>query len=142
MARTHRLHHSLVPSWLGWMISASFFMLIAGILHAVFGYAAIVGQNWYLTEASTPYLLSVAAWGWTFLVGGVSMIVAATMLYSTDIAGHVLGIVLFVGGFFANIAMFSVAPVWSSLAIVINLFVLYAILAYADERSAASRHNL
>ena len=133
MAHAHRAQGTHATGWVGWIITASFFMMLAGIMHFIFGFAAVLSQGWYLTADSTVYLFDAVTWGWSLMIGGILMIIAAAMLYSGSMAGRVIGVVLFVSGLVANIAMFSVAPIWSSLAIVLNLFVLYAIIAHGEE---------
>lgn len=133
MAQAHRAQGTHATGWVGWIITASFFMMLAGILHFIYGFAAVLSQGWYLTGTGTAYLVDMTTWGWSLMIGGILMIVAASLLYAGNITGRVLGVILFVGGVIANIAVFTATPIWSSLAIVVNLFVLYAIVAHGDE---------
>lgn len=133
MAQAHKAHGTHATGWVGWIVAASFFMILAGIMHIIFGFAGVMTQGWYLTGEGTAYLLDTAAWGWTMIVGGALMIIAAALLYNGSIAGRILGVIVFTVGLIGNMAMFDITPVWSSLAIVLNLFVLYAIIAHGRE---------
>ncbi len=133
MTQAHRAQGTHATGWVGWIITASFFMMLAGILHFIYGFAAVLSQGWYLTGTGTAYLLDTGAWGWSLMIGGILMIVAASLLYAGNMAGRVLGVILFVSALVANMAMFTVTPIWSSIAIVLNLFVLYAIIAHGEE---------
>lgn len=130
---TQHVHKAQVTGWVGWIAAAAFLILFAGILHIVFGFAAIMSQGWYLTGTGTAYLLNTEQWGWTLIIGGALMIMSAMLLYMGSMAGRIIAGIIVVGSIFANIAVFSLTPIWSTLAIVVDIVILYAIIAHGSE---------
>lgn len=130
MAHAHKAH---VTGWVGWIAAAAFLILFAGIMHIIFGLAAVFSQGWYITATGTVYLLETAQWGWLMVVGGALMILSAALLYSGSMAGRILGSILVIGSIIANIAVFMATPIWSTLVIAVDILILYAIIAHGSE---------
>lgn len=130
MAQAHKAH---VTGWVGWVAAAAFLILFAGIMHIIFGFAAVLSQGWYMTATGTVYLLSSAEWGWAMVIGGVLMIISAMLLYMGNMLGRILGAILVIGSLIANFSMFASAPIWSTLIIIVDFVILYAILAHGGE---------
>lgn len=131
MANVQQTH---VSGWTGWVGFASVVMAVSGIVHIIYGLGGIFGQDWYLVSAGNDaYLLDVEAWGWSLLVGGFLLLMASALLMSGNMFGRVIGILIAAGSLVANLALLSVTPVWSILAIVVDVLIIYAIAAHGGE---------
>jgi hypothetical protein len=67
------------------------------------------------------------------VVGGILWILAATLLLAGNMVGRIIGVVLALLSLWANISLIAIAPVWSSIAIVLDVLVIYAIVAHGRE---------
>lgn len=129
----HVQHKAHVTGWVGWIMAAAFLMLFAGIMHIIFGFAAVFSQGWYIAAGGTVFLLESAQWGWAMVVGGILMILSAVLLYMGNMAGRILGSILVIGSLIANFSVFMATPIWSTIVIVVDFLILYAIIAHGDE---------
>lgn len=131
MANVQQTHAS---GWTGWIGFASVVMAVSGIVHIIYGLGGIFTQDWYIVSAGNDaYLLDVEAWGWSLLVGGFLLLMASALLVSGNMLGRVIGILIAAGSLVANLALLSVTPVWSILAIVVDVLIIYAIAAHGSE---------
>lgn len=119
--------------WTGWISFASFIIALSGLIHLIYGIGAVMSQDWYLYSSGTVYILDTSAWGWGMIIGGAFMILTALLLASGNMFGRIIGVTLALLSLFANIALLSVTPVWSIIAIALALFIIYAIIAHGDE---------
>lgn len=130
MAQVQKTH---VSGWVGWVGVASFLMIFLGIMHIIYGFAALFSYTWYISAPGATYLLNLASWGWALLVGGGVMILTGILLFTGSLAGRIMGGILVALSLIANISILTVAPVWSVIAIIFDVLILYAIIAHGDE---------
>lgn len=136
MAQLHQSqvqHNQQVSGWTGWIVFAGVLMAITGLYHAVLGLGGIFGQDWYIYSAGQAWLFDSSAWGWSMLIGGIALILSAMLLMAGNIVGRIVGSILVAASLFANLAVVAIAPVWSLIAIVADLMILYAILVHGKE---------
>lgn len=127
----HPQHH--VTGWTGWIVFASVLMFIAGVMHILYGLGAVNSQDWYVYASGTAYLFDASDWGWSMVVGGVLLILSGALLMAGNMIGRVIAALLLIGSVLINIALLPVAPVWSIGAIVIDVLILYAVIAHGGE---------
>ena len=128
------VHKAQTTGWVGWIGIASFLMFLAGILHIIYGFAALFSYDWYVTTGSgTTYLLSISQWGWTLLIGGILLILTGILLFTGNMFGRIMGGIIVAASLIANVSLLTTAPVWSIIAIVFDVLILYAIIAHGGE---------
>lgn len=128
-----------VSGWSGWVVFAAFVMGLSGIFHIILGIAGILSRDWYLYDSGDIFLFNATAWGWSMLIGGALLILSAALLLEGNMFGRIIGGILVVGSLLANIALISVAPLWSITVIVIDILILYAIIVHAGELKRLNR---
>lgn len=133
MAHAPHAQKTHVSGWVGWVGVASFLMLFIGIMHIIYGFAALFSYSWYVTSPGTAYLLDLTQWGWSLLIGGSLMVLTGILLFNGSMAGRIMGGILVAISLIANISILLIAPVWSVLAIIFDILVLYAIIAHGAE---------
>lgn len=122
-----------VTAWGSWIVFGGLMMIFTGIINFFYGLAAIFNANWYVYAHGTAYLLDVSTWGWWMLLVGVVLGISGGLLMVGNMFGRVVGVIAAVLSLLFNVAVFAVTPVWSSIAIVVNAVVIYAILAHGGE---------
>lgn len=130
MARVQQQH---TTGWTGWIWFAGFLMGLEGILHIIFGIGGIFSQDWYLYSSGTVMWIDASAWGWSLLIGGILLLLSSALLVAGNMLGRVMGIILALGSIVANLALISVTPIWSIIAIVLDIIIIYAIAAHGSE---------
>jgi small-conductance mechanosensitive channel len=74
-----------------------------------------------------------STWGWSLIAGGILLLMAASLLLAGNMFGRIVGTILALASLFANVALFAAAPVWSTLAIMVDLVIIYAVIAHGSE---------
>ena len=84
---------------------------------------------------------NLAAWGWFYVILGVLLIIAGFAVFSGSEWGRWFGIVFVSIAIFMHFAWMYAFPVQALVAVVIDLFVLYALLAYGGRDEAYGGRN-
>jgi hypothetical protein len=120
--------------WVGWIAFAAVMMVVIGALHAIEGFIALF-KNSYYSVRSSGLVISVdyTAWGWIHLIAGVLVAAAGIALFSGRMWARVVGVAVVLLSLLANFTFASAYPVWSTIMIVIDVFVLYALIVHGRE---------
>jgi hypothetical protein len=127
-----------VTGWTGWVAFASIVLMIEGVIQFFYGLGAIFNQHWFVTTQNATYYLNTAGWGWTLLLFSVLLFISGALLMSGNAFGRTMGVIFAALSLVANVAVFPAAPVWATLAILVNLLVMYAIVAHGSEMKQLS----
>ena len=124
-------------AWTGWVFFAAALMIFEGILQFFYGLGALFNAHWFVYTHNSAYLLNISGWGWWMLLSGILLGISGALLWTGNMFGRVMGILFAVLSAFVNISWFSVAPLWSTLALVVDVLVIYAIAAHGQEMKLA-----
>lgn len=119
--------------WVGWIYFAGAMMMLVGGLEAIAGLTAIFKDNYYLVTQTHLIAFDYTAWGWIHLVLGILVFLAGLAVMSGRLWGRILGVALAVLSAIANLAFLSAYPIWSVIAITIDVFVIYALTVHGTE---------
>jgi hypothetical protein len=123
-----------VTGWTGWVVFAAALLIIEGILNMFYGLGALLNAHWFVyTHGGSAYLLNVSGWGWWMLLVGMLLTVSGALLWTGNMFGRTVGVVLAILSALENAALITVAPVWSIIAIAVALLVLYAVAVHGGE---------
>ncbi|HEY6736704.1 MAG TPA: hypothetical protein VI322_03225 [Candidatus Saccharimonadia bacterium] len=127
-----------VTGWVGWVMFGALFMIFEGIMNVIYGLAAVLNAHWFVYTNNASYLLDISSWGWWLILLGSVLILSGSLLLSGNMFGRVMGIIFATISLLVNLAIFSTAPVWATLAIVLDAIVIYAIASHGDEMRAVA----
>ncbi|QCW80783.1 hypothetical protein EQG64_32010 [Streptomyces sp. S6] len=108
-------------------------MLCQGVVAALQGVAALADSDVYGTVGDYLYRFSLTSWGWIHLVIGVCAAITGAGLLKGAGWARVTGIVLASLTLFAQFLFLPYAPVWSVLMIGLDIFVIWALVAYRPQ---------
>ena len=78
--------------WVGWIVFAGVFMIVAGVLGAIEGLAGILrDESYFFVPDEGLLVFDLTTWGWIHLILGIAMAVVGYLL----IQGSTVGAVLF-----------------------------------------------
>ncbi len=116
---------------MGWVDFGAVFLVIAGIMHGIWGLHAIGGSN-RLEEAGLHWG-SLTAWGWVALLVGVLQIAVGVFVGKRSRGVRWLAIIVAGLGLFFSFLSVGAYPLWSVIAIVANAGVLWAVTVHGNE---------
>jgi hypothetical protein len=119
--------------WTHWIGFAGFFLALSGIVHFLYGLGALFNQDWYVYASGDIYWVDITTWGWSMIAAGALLILSSALLLSGNMVGRIIGTMVATAGVLVNLALIGATPVWSILAIIVNLIVIYAIVAHGKE---------
>lgn len=122
-----------VTGWVGWVYYAGFMMILLGVFHAIAGLAALVNDKVYVLGPNNLWLLDITSWGWTHLILGIVVAFAGYAVFSGKVWGRTLGVIVAGVSAIANMAFIPIYPFWAILLLVVDLLVIYALIAHGGE---------
>lgn len=122
---------TLRPSaWTGWAIFAAAVMFTIGAVNIIQGLVALLKDETYLiTESGLLVTTNFTAWGWALIIWGIVLILAAAALFSGKEWGRWFALVAVIINGIGQIAWFPAYPLWSIVAIGLEIAVIYALTA-------------
>ena len=116
--------------WSGWVVFAAAVMITIAAVDIIQGLAALFKDDVYLvTKSGLLVTTNFDAWGWSLIIWGVVLLLAGLALFSGKEWGRWFAIVAIVINGIGQIAWFPAYPLWSLIAIGLEIAVLYALTA-------------
>lgn|SRR6185312_12896536 len=122
--------------WVGWVYFAGMLMLVRGVFDIFLGILALVHNTVFLVTNNGLAAFNFTAWGWIDIVLGAVLIAAAGAVFSGRMWGRLVGALMVALALVANLAFLPAYPIWSILAIIIDVLILYSLLVHGDEVKA------
>ena len=116
----------------GWVVFAAAVMFTVGAIDIIQGLAALLKETTYVIPGGEKSLLvttSFDRWGWALIIWGIVLILAAGSLFSGRSWARWFAIIVILVNGIGQIAWFPAYPLWSLLAIGLELAVLWALTA-------------
>jgi hypothetical protein len=114
----------------GWVHFGAVMMIVVGAFGVIEGLIALFNPTTYVTVDGAVLTVDLTAWGWAHLVLGALLVVTGVSLMRTAPAwARGLGVVLVVLSILVQLAWLPASPIWSILMIVLDLLVIYALVA-------------
>ncbi len=136
-SRAEPAHHGTAPEatrWTGWILFASFMMLMNGVIGLLEGLMALVNDDYYHVTASGLALsVNYTTWGFVHLVLGAALIASGIGVMAGNMAARIVGVVLAGGNAIVALFFLPAAPLWGILVILVDVLVIYALTVHGSE---------
>ena len=127
-------------AWSGWIIFAAAVMFTIGAVDIIQGLAALLKDEVYaVTDSGLLVTTNFTAWGWSLIIWGIVLILAAAALFGGKGWGRWFAIFALIINMVGQITWFPAYPLWSLIAIGLGVAVLYALTAGWKEASVDLR---
>jgi len=120
--------------WVGWVVFSGILMIMLGMFHALMGVVALFRDDYYLVARNGLVLsLDYTTWGWVHLVMGIVAVAGGFGVLVGQMWARVFGIVLALISAVTNIVFIAAYPFWSTIVIVLDIFIIYALSVHGRE---------
>ena len=121
-------------SWaVGWAGFAGVMLIIIGVFDFIQGLVAIVDDEFYVATQEWVFEFDTTAWGWIHLILGVVLIASGIGIFSGNVAGRTVGVVVAGLAMIANFAWLPYYPIWSTIVIAICIAIIWALTAHGRD---------
>ena len=117
----------------GLTVFAGVVMVISGVWHVLVGIAALVRDVVFVVTPGYVYTVDLTVWGWIYLLLGILVAVAGVAVFSGQVWARVVGIGLAGLSLLVNFVFLPHYPIWSLLAIALDVAVIWALAVYRRE---------
>ena len=116
----------------GWKIFAGLMILVVGTINVFDGIVGLTQQSYIkqFTNGQLPITNNIKTWSWVVLIIGVVMILAGLLIFSGNMFGRVVGVLVASLNLLVQLAYLNHNPFWSFTMILIDLLVIYGLVAH------------
>ena len=120
--------------WVGWVFFGGVMLMMMGSFQIIQGLVALFDDGFYLVRPNGLVVdVNYNAWGWTHLLIGVVAVLAGIGLVAGNMLARIVGVAAAFVSALVNLAFISAYPLWSSLVILLDVIVIYAIVVHGRE---------
>ena len=123
--------------WTGLVGFAAFLMLLLGFFQAIEGLAAIFNSDFYKVRPNGLVIhVDYTVWGWVHLLIGVAIFLAGVGVFSGNVLARAVGVGVAAVSIIVNMVFLTAAPGMALVIIVLDAFVMYALIVHGGEMAA------
>ena len=123
-----------VTGWLGWVVFAGIVMFTVGLFNVIEGLVALFNDDYYLVRPSGLVVqVDYTTWGWVLIVLGGLLALAGYGVLMGQTWARVVGVVVAVVNAVVNLGFIGAYPVWITFTVVLDVLVIYALIAHGRE---------
>ena len=124
-------------AWVGWIYFAGAMIALVGSFSVIEGLVALFNDEFYTVTPNGLLVFDLTGWGWVHLIIGALAVVVGIGLFTGAMWARVGGVLVAIVNSVAQLAFASAYPWWSIVVIVLNLLVIWAIIAHGGEAKTA-----
>jgi hypothetical protein len=123
-----------LTKWVGWVLFTGVVMMVSGLISLIQGFVALFDDDFYLVKAESLAIeLSYTTWGWLLVAFGVMLLGAGyAVMFGHLWARFITLIIVFVHAMI-NLTFLAAYPIWSIIAIALDLIAIYAVAVHGAE---------
>ncbi|MFL6226034.1 MAG: hypothetical protein ACJ75K_25240 [Actinomycetes bacterium] len=117
----------------GFTVFAAIMLLMVGVFQALQGLIGIFENEFYVQTRNYLFQFDATTWGWIHLLVGLIVAFAGWGLLSGRTWARVVGITVALVSATANFLFIPYYPIWSTVIIAVDIFVIWALTAHGRE---------
>jgi hypothetical protein len=123
-----------LTKWIGWVLFAGLVLIVTGLLSLIQGLVALFDDDFYVvTPSGLPVNIDYTAWGWLLVVFGAVLMLTGYFVIFGYAWARIIAMVLTAVNAFVNLTFLAAYPIWSIVAIALDLIVIYALAVHGAE---------
>lgn len=127
---TQQYESSEYRSSSGWATFVAAYLTIVGVLNVIWGIVALSNKSYFISGGLVWSELN--AWGWVAIIVGAIQIIGAMLVAARRAGGAVIAGFLAFFGIMLNFLSIGAYPVWSSIMLVVDALIIWAVTVHAD----------
>jgi hypothetical protein len=112
---------------------AGVIMIMAGAFQAIAGLVGVFEDEFYVSTRNYLLKFDATTWGWIHLLIGVLLFFAGFAVFSGQVWGRTVGVLLAVLSALASFAFIPYYPFWSLAIIALDVFIVWALTAHGRD---------
>ena len=116
-------------------VLAGVLMMLTGLYGFLAGLAMVLRAPFFVYHGGYLYVWSTHGWGWVELILGAVVFAAGACVLLGMVWARVVGVMLAVLSAVASFMVLPYYPIWSIIGIAVDLFIIWALVAYGGRRS-------
>jgi hypothetical protein len=133
MTRANTRPRTPSTAWVGWVWFAAVMLIMNGAFSALYGLVALFDDKYYGVTPNGLLVFDITGWGWALLIFGIVSVLAGSALLSGATWARVVAVVVAAINAIGHMAFASAYPVWALIVIVIDVLVIWAVIAHGEE---------
>ncbi|MFB9830731.1 DUF7144 family membrane protein [Actinoallomurus acaciae] len=121
---------SRIPNTTGWLSFAGIVAIVVGVFNVIDGLVALFRTDYYLVTAQDILVFDFTAWGWIWLLLGLTQIAIGAGIFAGRTWARAAGLAMAVVVAIGQLAFLRAFPVWSVIVIALCVLVVYALTAH------------
>ena len=117
----------------GFISLAGIFLFTIGVLQIIAGFVGLVNNDFYVVTDKYAFELSTTSWGWIHILVGAIMFFAGIALFSGGVWARTVAVVVALVSIIANFVWLPIYPWWALLIIVLDFYVIWAVIAHGRD---------
>ena len=117
----------------GLSVFAGIVMIILGGFQVLYGFAAIVKEQFFVATPNYLYAFNVKTWGWIQLLVGIAVIVAGTFVLLGATLARWVAILVTGVSTIGNFMAIPHYPFWGIVLVAVDVAVIWALAAWQPE---------
>ena len=122
--------------WGSWVAFAGIMLALVGFFDVLQGLTALFNDEYFAVRKGDLLVFDFTTWGWFTLIWGLLLIAAGLGLLAGRGWARWFGMIVVFINAVAQIAFLNAFPIWSTIIIALDVFVLFALTARWDEAKA------
>jgi hypothetical protein len=121
------------PGPTGWAVFAGVLLLMVGFLDFLYGLAAILNDQVVVVGGNGAIIADLTTWGWIHLILGSILVLTSFGLFTGQNWARWTAVFFVTVNAISQIAVFTYAPLWAFLLIILDVAILYGLTARWEE---------
>jgi hypothetical protein len=122
----------------GTILVAGIIMIMAGAFEVTQGLVALFNDEFYVKGEEYVFQFDITSWGWIHFIMGVVLVFAGAAVFRGALWARILAVALAVISAIANFMWLPYYPLWATIIIVFDVFVIWAVLAHPRDLTRGS----
>jgi hypothetical protein len=112
-----------------WLAFAGAYMMMAGVLNLIWGITALTKDDYFVEGGLVWSTLNT--WGWIAVLIAIVQIATGALVYARRFGATLVAVLIAMCAMVLNFVSIGAYPVWSTIAIVCNGLVLWAVTVHS-----------